>query len=225
MHLNSVEPSSNDLVSRLKRRTTLIKHKANGHTYSRVYYLALSEDAIHYQGSRYRKKHEACQIKDIDQIRHGFTTIVWKRFLKNKKVTEEKEKLAFSILYHNNRHSLDLLAESEEICQQWITGLECLIRRYRSHLRTHHQITDRWLWQAFSRADRDQSGQLNRREMRRLLHELNVELDEGQMDEYFNQANIRVNNYEQLRNLDKEEFLVFYKYVSCRPELLRLICQ
>ena len=225
MPLDAAEPSSHDLVNSLKQRVTLIKYRSNGHTYSRIYYLTLSEDAIHYQGSKRRSKHEACAIKDIDQVREGFTTLVWKKFLKNKKVDDEKKKLAFSILHHNNRHSLDLLAESEEICQRWLTGLDYLVRRYRSHLQTYKAITDRWIWESFSRADRDQSGQLSRREAHHLLFELNVELEERQLDEYFNQANIRVNNYDQLANLDREEFLVFYKYVSYRPELLQIICR
>jgi hypothetical protein len=50
-----------NLIDRLKRRVTFIKYKLNGHTYSRIYYLVLSEDAIHYQGSAHRSKHEACK--------------------------------------------------------------------------------------------------------------------------------------------------------------------
>jgi hypothetical protein len=49
-----------DILNRLKRRVTFIKYKPNGHTYSRVYYLILSEDAIHYQGSRRKSHREAC---------------------------------------------------------------------------------------------------------------------------------------------------------------------
>jgi hypothetical protein len=141
------------------------------------------------------------------------------------KITRDKEHLAFSILYDNNRHSLDLLADSEEIRSQWIQGLQCLIDRYSAHVRSHHEITDRWLWSRFSEADRDHSGHLNRREVRRLLFLLNIELDEHDVDRYFNQANIRVKNYEELRNLDKDEFITFYKFVSYRPELLKLVCQ
>ena len=49
----------------------LIKFRPNGHTYSRVYFLTMSEDAIHYQGSRYRSKFEACmKISKIILISH-----------------------------------------------------------------------------------------------------------------------------------------------------------
>ena len=164
-------------------------------------------------------------IKDIDQIRRGFTTAVWKKCLDKRKITLDKENLAFSILYHNNRHSLDLLAETEDIRSQWMEGLEYLVTRYRSHMRTYHEITDQWIWSLFSQADVDQSGQLNRYEVRRLLHFLNIELSERDIDKYFDQANIRVNNSEELTNLDKDEFLIFYKFVSRRPELLKIICQ
>ncbi|CAF3806889.1 unnamed protein product [Adineta steineri] len=219
------EIQKTNVIDQLKRRVTFIKYKSNGRTYSRIYYVNLSEDAIHYQGSKRKSKHEACKIKDIGQIRRGFTTAVWKKYIDKRKITRDKAHLAFSILYDNNRHSLDLLADSENICLQWIQGLEYLIERYRSHVRTHHEITDRWLWSLFSQADRDQSGQLNRREVHQLLRLLNIELDEREIDQYFNQSNIRTSNYEELRNLDKDEFLLFYKFVSHRPELLKIICQ
>ncbi|UJR09709.1 hypothetical protein I4U23_013938 [Adineta vaga] len=218
------ETQKSNLLDGLKRRVTFIKYKRNGRTYSRIYYLVLAEDAIHYRGSTHSKR-EACKVKDIDQVRPGFTTAVWKRCLDKGKITLNKAHMAFSILYDNNRHSLDLLADSEEIRSQWIQGLEYLIHRYRSHVRSHYEITDRWLWSLFSEADRDHSGQLNRREVRRLLFLLNIELDEFEVNKYFNYANIRATNHEELRNLDKDEFISFYKFISYRPELIKIICQ
>jgi Ca2+-binding EF-hand superfamily protein len=219
------EIQQTDIVNRLKRRTTFIKYKPNGHTYSRLYYLVLSEDAIHYRGSKNTSKREACMIKDIEQIRQGFSTTVWKKCLSKKKITNDKLNLAFSILYDNNRKSLDLLAETEEMRSQWIQGLEFLINRYRSHIRTHREITDQWIWHLFSQADNDHSGQLDRNEVRRLLYILNIQLDDKDIDIYFNRSNIRSRNAEELTHLDKDEFLTFYKFVSQRPELLKIMCQ
>lgn len=159
------------------------------------------------------------------QIRHGFTTSVWKNCLRRKKISPDKKNYAFSILYQNNRHSLDLLADSEEICRQWIEGLEYLVTIYESHIRSHHKITDRWISFLFSYADRDHSGYLTRSEIRQLLFTLNIELDERTIDQYYNQANIRTDDFQQLRNLDKDEFLQFYKFVSHRPELVKIMCQ
>ncbi|CAF1576103.1 unnamed protein product [Rotaria magnacalcarata] len=228
MNTNDLQVSGievSNIVNQLKHQVTFIKFKSNCHTYSRIYYLALSEDVIHYKGSRDKSKNEACKIKDIDQVRAGFTTAVWKACLNKRKITRDIENLAFSILYDNNRHSLDLLAETEEIRSQWIEGLTIIIQRYQSHVSTHHEITNQWIWQVFSQADSDQSGYLNRREVHRLLVSLNIELDERSIDTYFNRANIRTNTYEQLKHLDKDEFLTFYKIVSCRPELIELVCQ
>jgi hypothetical protein len=222
---NITQTQQTNLVNRLKRRTTFIKYKPNGKTYSRLYYLVLSEDSIHYYGSKKKSKIEACMIKDIEQIRLGFTTTVWKKCLAKRIITNDKANLAFSILYNDNRQSLDLLAETEETRSQWIQGLEYLINRYRSHMRTHCEITDQWIWHLFSQVDSDHSGQLNRHEIRHLLHALNIHLHENEIDLYFNQANIRSRNFQQLTYLDKDEFLSFYKYVSQRPELLKIICQ
>jgi hypothetical protein len=60
--LMSIDQTDANLIEPLKRRQTFIKFKANGHTYSRIYYLTSSDDAIHYLGSRYRSKYEACMI-------------------------------------------------------------------------------------------------------------------------------------------------------------------
>jgi inactive phospholipase C-like protein 2 len=222
---NITQTQETNLVNLLKRRTTFIKHKSNGRTYSRLYYLVLSEDSIHYRGSKKKSKTEACMIKDIEQIRPGFTTVVWKKCLNKRAITKDKANLAFSILYNNNRQSLDLLAETEEMRSQWMQGLEFLISRYQSHMRTHREITDQWIWHLFSQADTDHSGQLNRNEVHHLLHVLNIQLSESEFDMYFNQANIHIRNSEELRHLDREEFSSFYKYVSQRPELLKIICQ
>jgi phosphatidylinositol phospholipase C, delta len=164
-------------------------------------------------------------IRDISDVRRGFTTMIWKKCLRKRIITSTQESMALSILTHNNRYSLDLLMENDDICWQWFVGLEYLMERYRAHLRTHHEITDRWLWQLFSRADHDHSQHLNRREIRRLLTLLNIELKDKQMNVYFNQANLRQRTNDELLHLDREEFLIFYKYVSYRPELLELICE
>lgn len=213
------------MVDRIKRRTNFVKFKPNGKTYSRIYFLALSEDEIHYVGSKSPKKYLACQIRDIEQIRSGFSSATWKKSFRNKKIDENQSILAFSIIYDNNRKSLDLLAESEEIRSVWIRSLEFLINRYRSHLRTHREITDQWILNAFSQADLDRSGKLNRQEIRRLLRLFNIELNEQQIELFFRQANIRTNGYEDLTSLDKDEFYVFYKYLTYRPEILKIICQ
>ncbi|CAF2551668.1 unnamed protein product [Rotaria sp. Silwood2] len=222
---NIISTQQTNIVNILKHQTTFIKYKPNARTYSRLYYLVLSEDAIHYFGSKHKSKSQACMIKDIDQIRPGFTTAVWRKCLDKRKITNDKANLAFSILYNNNRQSLDLLAESEDIRSQWIQGLEFLITRYQSHMRTHREITDKWIWHLFLQADSDQSGQLSRNEIQRLLYTLNIQLNDNEIDLYFDQANIRAGNNQQLTHLDKDEFLVFYKYVSQRPELLKIICQ
>jgi len=49
-----------NLIDLLKRRKTFTKFKANGHVYSRIYYLLPSGNAVHYIGSRYKSKCEAC---------------------------------------------------------------------------------------------------------------------------------------------------------------------
>jgi hypothetical protein len=214
-----------ELVNQLKRQVTFIKYKSNGRSYSRLYYLVLSEDAVDYQGSKRKSNHQACLIKSIVQVRPGFTTNTWKNCLKREKITVNHVNLAFSIIYDNNRKSLDLLAENEQVRSQWIQGLEFLMQRYRSHIRTHREITDQWIWHLFHRADTDHSKYLTRNEIRQLLHTLNIELAEHEIDYYFNQANIRTKTVHDLTCLDKDEFLIFYKYVSQRPELLKIICQ
>ncbi|CAF3334143.1 unnamed protein product [Rotaria socialis] len=220
-----VSSHQTDAVNILKRRTTFVKYKSTGRTYARLYYLVLSEDSIHYLGSRTKSKRQACIIKNIDEIRVGFNTAVWKKCLKKRAITKDKASLAFSIMHNHNRNSLDLLADSEETRSQWVQGLEFLISRYQSHIRTNREITDQWIWNLFSQADVDQSGQLNRNEVLRLLFTLNIQLNNSEIDLYFKQANIRARNDQELKNLDKEEFLIFYKYVSQRPELLKIICQ
>ncbi|CAF0734693.1 unnamed protein product [Didymodactylos carnosus] len=212
-------------VEKLKKRTTFIKYKSTGKSYSRTYFLTLSEDAIRYLGSRRGGKSKAYRVNDIDEIRLGFNTAVWRKCLEKRMVELSQNKLALSILYNNNRSSLDLLADTEELRNSWFNGLEFLIKRYRSHLRTHREITDSWIWQLFDQADHDHSNQLNRSEIRRLLHLLNVELPNDDIDHYFNLANIRASTFRDIAHLDRQEFILFYKSITNRVDLLKIICQ
>ena len=114
-----VQTHQTNMVNHLKRRTTFIKYRPNGRTYSRLYYLVLSEDSIHYTSAKYKSIREACKIKDIDQIRPGFTTITWRKCLEKRKITKDKSNLAFSIIFKTKRPSLDLLAETEDTRLKW----------------------------------------------------------------------------------------------------------
>ena len=219
------QTQQSNIINLLKPRTTFIKYKSNGHTYSRVYYLVLSEDSIHYCGSKRKSKYLACMIKEINQIRPGFATVTWRKCLDKGKITYNHVNLAFSILYNTNRESLDLLAETEEIRSRWIEGIQFLINRYQSHMCTCREITDQWIWHVFSLADTNQSKHLSHSEVQHLLNLLNVQLSENDIKRYLNQANIRTRNHEELAHLDKDEFLLLYKYVSQRPELIKIICQ
>jgi len=57
-----------NLINPLQRRQTFIKFKPNGRTYSRIYYLISSQDAIHYLGSKRKAKYEACMNIELDSI-------------------------------------------------------------------------------------------------------------------------------------------------------------
>ncbi|CAF1523086.1 unnamed protein product [Adineta ricciae] len=228
MNKNSLDSNQVErfrILDRLKYGQTFLHFRLHGHSYSHWYFLSISEHAIYYYPSSKRSKRLACQIKHIDEVRSGFTTSVWKKCLDKGVVTPEQSIRALSILYQNNRYSLDLLAQTEQICSEWIECLEYLTSRYRSHLCTYHEITDEWIQYLFSNADHDHSNMLDRNEIRRLLFTLNIKLNDNEIDKYFRQANIRKNNYEQLTHLDKDEFLLFYKFVSNRSELLKIICR
>ncbi|UJR17051.1 hypothetical protein I4U23_003948 [Adineta vaga] len=214
-----------NIINRLKSGQTFTKFKSNGRLHLNFYYLIESEDAINFCHSQHKTEYEACKIKRITQIRAGFTTTVWKKCLEKGIINEEKSNLAFSILFNNNRYSLDLLAESEQICSEWIESLEYLVNRYHSHLCTYDEIIDQWLNFSFTHADRDHSNYLNRDEIEKLLSTLNIKLNKEEIEKYFKQANIRKDNYEDLTSLDKDEFLAFYKFISHRPELLKIICR
>ncbi|CAF0937386.1 unnamed protein product, partial [Didymodactylos carnosus] len=215
----------NPVVQSLKKRTTFVKYKSNGRSYSRIYFLTTSEDAVDYFGSKRNETERAYLIRDIEEVRIGFNTTVWKECLKKKVVNFKQDALAFSILYDNNRLSLDLLADTRELRDLWLTGLEFLIKRYRFHLRSYREITDTWMWELFDRADLHRSKQLNRSEIRRLLHILNIVLPNDDIDYYFNLANTKTETFHEITHLDREEFILFYKLITNRPELLKIICQ
>ena len=60
-----------NLIESLKLRQTFIKFKANGRSYSRVYFLNSSADIVLYLGSRKKLKCEACMTVHTFLVIHS----------------------------------------------------------------------------------------------------------------------------------------------------------
>ncbi|CAF1441858.1 unnamed protein product, partial [Didymodactylos carnosus] len=68
-------------------------------------------------------------IKEIDEIREGFRSDTFQRLLKRKRIRQEDEHCAFTIMYNNHQKELHLMAENKQMRDLWVMGLKHLTER------------------------------------------------------------------------------------------------
>ncbi|XP_040609253.1 1-phosphatidylinositol 4,5-bisphosphate phosphodiesterase delta-4 isoform X3 [Mesocricetus auratus] len=149
-------------------------------------------------------------ISDVETIRKGHDSELLRC------LTEEFPlEQGFTIVFHGRRPNLDLVANSVEEAQIWMRGLQLLVDLVTS-LNYQEQL-DQWVSEWFHRGDRNQDGRMSFEEAQRLLHLMNVEMDQEYALNLFQEANVS-----QSDTLEGEEFVQFYKALTKRTEVEQL---
>jgi hypothetical protein len=65
-------------------------------------------------------------LATINEIRKGWRTDTFNKVIADESMKSDDEGRCFSIIYKNNAKSLDLMAQSEEIRDAWVKGLQLL---------------------------------------------------------------------------------------------------
>ncbi|XP_029415900.1 1-phosphatidylinositol 4,5-bisphosphate phosphodiesterase delta-4 isoform X3 [Nannospalax galili] len=121
----------------------------------------------------------------------------------------------FTVVFHGRRPNLDLVANSVEEAQVWMRGLQLLVDLVTSM--DHQERLDQWVNDWFHRGDRNEDGRMNFQEAQRLLHLMNVEMNEDYILNLFQAADVS-----QSDTLEAEEFVNFYKALTKRTEVEEL---
>ncbi|NXI71369.1 PLCD4 phosphodiesterase, partial [Anseranas semipalmata] len=190
-----------------------LMRKVKSKSWKKQRYFKLQDDCmtIWYQSKRTGKIESAFSISDVETVREGHQSEVLQS------VAEEfPPERCFTIVFYGRRGNLDLIAGSAEEAQCWVQGLRQLIEP-RSFPLTSVLVSRTWIRDWFQKADKNKDGRMNFKEVQRLLKMMNVDMNEDHALRLFQAA-----DKSESGTLEGEEFVLFYKALTEREEVLSL---
>ncbi|NXU18052.1 PLCD4 phosphodiesterase, partial [Pardalotus punctatus] len=190
-----------------------LMRKVKSKSWKKQRYFKLQEDCmtIWYQSKRTGKTESAFSISDVETVREGHQSEVLQSLAE-----EFPPERCFTIVFYGRRGNLDLIAGSAEEAQCWVQGLRQLIEPGSFPL-TFALVSRTWIRDWFQKADKNKDGRMNFKEVQRLLKMMNVDMNEDHALRLFQDA-----DKSESGTLEGEEFVLFYKALTQREEVLSL---
>ncbi|NWH50137.1 PLCD4 phosphodiesterase, partial [Fregata magnificens] len=190
-----------------------LMRKVKSKSWKKQRYFKLQDDCmtIWYQSKRTGKIESAFSISDVETVREGHQSEVLQSLAE-----EFPPERCFTIVFYGRRGNLDLIAGSAEEAQCWVQGL-CQLIEPRSFPLTSALVSRTWIRDWFQKADKNKDGRMNFKEVQRLLKMMNVDMNEDHALWLFQAA-----DKSESGTLEGEEFVLFYKALTQRDEVLSL---
>ncbi|KJH46940.1 Phosphoinositide-specific phospholipase C, efhand-like protein [Dictyocaulus viviparus] len=171
-----------------------------------------------------KKPHKAkISIDDIREIRLGKNTELLRQNETNS--IDIQEECLFSIVYGNEYDTLNLLANSGEDANIWVTGLMALTStKYdcRPSSTAWSTIRERWLGTVFDDEDPDRLGFIDQNTAVHLIQRTNPNLSLGRIRNRIKEIAC-VFDEASRGKISRDEFIDLYKEISTRPEIYFLM--
>lgn len=153
--------SASDCINAMVEGSELKKIRSNSRVYHRYFLLDADMQSLRWEPSKKDSEKAKIDIKSIKEVRTGKNTDI---FRSNGIYDQISEDCAFSIIYGENYESLDLVANSADIANVWVTGLRYLIS-YGKHTldmieSSQDNMRTSWLSQMFSESDVENLGHI-----------------------------------------------------------------
>ncbi|NXL98873.1 PLCD4 phosphodiesterase, partial [Tyrannus savana] len=190
-----------------------LMRKVKSKSWKKQRFFKLQDDCmtIWYQSKRTGKTESAFSISDVETVREGHQSEVLQSLAE-----EFPPERCFTIVFYGRRGNLDLIAGSAEEAQCWVQGLRQLIEP-RSFPLTFALVSLTWIRDWFQKADKNKDGRMNFKEVQQLLKMMNVDMNEDHALRLFQDA-----DKSESGTLEGEEFVLFYKALTQREEVLSL---
>ncbi|NWR57352.1 PLCD4 phosphodiesterase, partial [Bucorvus abyssinicus] len=190
-----------------------LMRKVKSKSWKKQRYFKLQDDCmtIWYQSKRTGKTESAFSISDVETVREGHQSEVLQSLAE-----EFPPERCFTIVFYGRRGNLDLIAGSAEEAQCWVQGLRQLIESQSFPL-TSALVSHTWIRDWFQKADKNKDGRMNFKEVQRLLKMMNIDMNEDHALRLFQAA-----DKSESGTLEGEEFVLFYKALTQREEVLSL---
>uniref|UniRef100_A0A8D0ABA0 Phosphoinositide phospholipase C n=1 Tax=Sander lucioperca TaxID=283035 RepID=A0A8D0ABA0_SANLU len=185
-----------------------IMRKIKSRTWKKQRYFKLQDDCmtIWYKSKKAGNshstypEHNTFSVSDVEAIREGHQSEVLLSI-----ADEFPADRCFTLVFRGRRGNLDLVAESAEEAQSWIRGIRKLMENLENM--GQRERLDQWIGDWFRKADKNNDGRMNFRESYSLFS-------------FFQMA-----DRSQSGTLEDDEFVLFYKMLTQREDVLRVFQQ
>ncbi|KAF4014119.1 hypothetical protein G4228_005503 [Cervus hanglu yarkandensis] len=191
-----------------------VMRKVRSKSWKKLRFFRLQDDGMtvwHARQAGGRAK-PSFSISDVDTVREGHESELLRNLAEEFPLEQ-----GFTIVFHGRRSNLDLVANSIQEAQTWMQGLQLLVSFVTNMDQQERLDQPGWLSDWFQRGDKNQDGRMSFGEVQRLLHLMNVEMDQEYAFQLFQTADTS-----QSGTLEGEEFVEFYKSLTQRPEVQEL---
>nr|XP_034992649.1 inactive phospholipase C-like protein 1 isoform X1 [Zootoca vivipara] len=216
--------SANDCISFMQAGCELKKVRPNSRIYNRFFTLDTDSQVLRWEPSKKDPDKAILEISAVKEVRLGKNT---ETFRNNGLADQISEDCAFSIIHGENYESLDLVANSADVTNIWVSGLRYLVSRAKQclDLIEGSQDTPRfaWLKSVFEAADVDGNGIMLEDTAVELIKRLNPALKESKIRLKFKE--IQRSKEKLTTRVTKEEFCEAYIELCTRPEVYFLLVQ
>uniref|UniRef100_A0A8C6LII7 Phosphoinositide phospholipase C n=1 Tax=Nothobranchius furzeri TaxID=105023 RepID=A0A8C6LII7_NOTFU len=189
-----------------------VMRKIKSRTWKKQRYFKLQDDCmtIWYKSKKAGNAHSTFSVNDVEAIREGHQSEVLLSI-----ADEFPADRCFTLVFRSRRSNLDLVAESAEEAQSWIKGMRKLIESLENM--GEREKLDQWIGDWFKKADKNNDGRMNFKEVQDLLRMMNVDMNEHHALRLFMMA-----DKSQTGSLEDDEFVLFYKMLTEREDILRV---
>uniref|UniRef100_A0A669ESA2 Phosphoinositide phospholipase C n=2 Tax=Oreochromis TaxID=8139 RepID=A0A669ESA2_ORENI len=186
--------------------------KIKSRNWKKQRYFKLEDDfmTIWYQSKKAGNVRSTFSVNDVEAVREGHQSEVLLSI-----ADEFPPDRCFTLVFRGRRGNLDLVAESAEEAQSWIWGMRKLIENVENM--GEREKLDQWIGEWFKKADKNNDGRMNFKEVQDLLKMMNVDMNEHHAHHLFTMA-----DKSQSGTLENDEFVLFYKMLTQREDVLKV---
>ncbi|KAL0992729.1 hypothetical protein UPYG_G00097550 [Umbra pygmaea] len=153
------------------------------------------------------KAQQTFSVTEVECVREGCQSEALRRL--SGSIPENQ---CFTLVFRGARKSLDLCCASQEEACSWVRGIRTLKERISNM--TQKEKLDHWISGYLRRADENEDGKMSYDEVKRLLHMINIDLNEQYSRSLFKKADRSCDG-----RLDHTEIEEFCRELMRRPEL------
>uniref|UniRef100_A0A3B4DH54 Phosphoinositide phospholipase C n=1 Tax=Pygocentrus nattereri TaxID=42514 RepID=A0A3B4DH54_PYGNA len=216
--------SASDCINAMVDGSELRKVRSNSRVYHRYFLLDADMQSLRWEPSKKESDKAKIDVKSIKEVRTGKNTDT---FRTNGIYDQISEDCAFSVIYGETYESLDLVANTADVANIWVTGLRYLISYGKLTLNmiesTQNSLRSSWLGDLFDEDDVSGNKSLSLCAAVQSIKKLNPGLKNVKIE-------LKLKELHKAKDkmgcdVTKEEFIEVYHDLCTRPEIYFLLVQ